>query len=127
MTHQEFNEVVARRLGLIEKVLASKGAEYVGSEPDRFHNFKLGAALQRCTPEECLLGYVTKQLVSTVDLIKATSNGSCPAREVIDEKLGDIINYALLLEGLFLERLQQMAHPAHIATNQEMNLEENHE
>jgi len=56
------------------------------------------------TPEKALLGMFMKHFVSVLDLIE------CPEKAtnyLIDEKLGDMINYCILLEACFRERLEE--------------------
>jgi len=98
MNFDKFNKIVERRCDLIKSVLAKKGAEY--ADADALSNFKRGAAITGGTSEEVLLGYMTKHLVSVIDLIKGKNN----TEEVATEKIGDTINYLILLEGLLKER-----------------------
>jgi len=54
MIPQRFNEIVKRRLQLIDETLGFKGQEYAGGQEDRLHNFKLGAEIQQITrPSAC--------------------------------------------------------------------------
>jgi len=104
VTAQEFDELVERRLGLIRATLVSKGREYASST-DRLHNFNRGALVQGISPAACLRGYMTKHLVSVLDIIEAVEDhegGYVPPAELIDEKLGDLINYCVLLEAVLV-------------------------
>lgn len=100
MDHQQFSALVERRFRLTRDVLASKGKEY--GPVDKLHNFKRAAEIGRCTSEQALLGMLTKHIVSIIDQIKS---GDTPTQEWIDEKIGDGINYLILLEGLWDEEL----------------------
>ena len=100
MNATNFNEVFYRRFRLSEEVLAGKAAEYA-SDTDRLKNFKVAAALQEITPEQALMGMWSKHVVSVVDLIK---KGKRPPQAMIDEKIGDTINYLVLLEALWKEQ-----------------------
>jgi hypothetical protein len=111
MTPSDFNRIVARRVRLIDKVLASKAKEYADGQADRLHNFKMGAEMSRTSPERALWGYLTKHLVSVLDMVCAADEEMPPPAELIDEKIGDCINYFILLEGLFVERLQAAGQP----------------
>lgn len=74
MNAAEFDKLVVARLGYCHQILNAKANEYATS--DRLHNFKVAAALQDIEPETALLS----------------------------GKITDMINYALLLEGLIEER-----------------------
>ena len=102
----EFELLVNNRLFLTEKVLGQKADEYVLAE-DRLSNFKRAAALQQCTPEKSLLGFVTKHIVALYDFVDKLEAGQVEDLLRWNEKLGDIINYMILLEGLVIERHQK--------------------
>ncbi|MDA3823767.1 MAG: hypothetical protein PF450_14315 [Bacteroidales bacterium] len=100
MNPKQLNEIVDNRLESCKKVLCKKASEYA-SDTDRLHNFKRAAVILETTPEKALEGMWTKHLVSTQDLINAPETAT---PKLIHEKIGDMINYLLLLEGLFVER-----------------------
>jgi hypothetical protein len=102
MKINEFNKHVVRRCRLISKVLVRKGAEYASSE-DRLYNFKEAAKDDSTTPEKALWGMYLKHHVSVKDL----KNGHHKlSRRMIDEKIGDAINYLILLEALLIEKIR---------------------
>ena len=101
LNQKDFDKVVENRLDSCKRVLSSKDKEY-SSDTDRLHNFRLAAAMSETTPELALWGMWCKHLVSVKDLIDRPENVTT---ELIHEKLGDVINYTLLLEGLLTERL----------------------
>lgn len=104
MTMGEFDAILERRIGLMRSVLASKGEEYA-TDQDQLHNFKRAAQLRRepdAGAPEVLLGMLVKHWVSIEDLVHNWSFvGAAVAR--IDEKIGDAINYLVLLEALLKE------------------------
>lgn len=101
MTGKEFSDLLQRRLNLTVSVLDNKAVEYATGS-DRLHNFKQAAAMLRCTPAQACLGFMTKHLVSVFDMVE-TFPGT-PTVEKIDEKIGDAINYLILLEALLKEQ-----------------------
>lgn len=105
MNHEIFDVILNRRLTIIKKVLASKAKEY--ATHDRFHNFKQAANMDDETPERALKGMWKKHLVSVFDMIDNLDRGIVPTEKLIDEKIGDSINYLILLEGLLRERLSK--------------------
>lgn len=100
MTAETFNKIVEEQIEQIRAVLQSKAAGYA-TEGDRLHNFKTCANEFGGTPEQALWGYLLKHLTSIRDLVNGVRQ---PTKEVVDEKIGDSINYLILLKGLFLER-----------------------
>lgn len=98
---QDFDDIVEDRIEQIRTILSEKGREYATST-DRFHNFRVAARILDTTPECALLGMMIKHIVSVLDLIDSTDELNI---EMIDEKIGDTINYLILLEGLLRERV----------------------
>lgn len=111
MTNKEqFEAVLERRLERIREVLGVKAGEYA-TGADRYHNFHQAARMNKETPERALWGMSTKHLVSVKDLVDWTE--SDPERitpEMADEKIGDMINYLILLEGLLGLRRTEPQH-----------------
>lgn len=92
MTHDEFNAILDARIDRIQSTLAGKAKEY--ATEDRLHNFKQAATVLRCSPEAALRGMWIKHLISLLDIWET------PWSDAWEEKLGDCINYLLLLEGI---------------------------
>ncbi len=110
MNSKKFNRVVEKRINSIKDVLNAKGIEYE-SETNRLHNFKRAAEICRCTPEEACTGMQAKHVVSILDLVDVISNLKEDEElgytiDYINEKIGDAINYFILLEALLIERLE---------------------
>ena len=105
MTTPEFLKLVADRLEKIQETLGRKGKEY--ARGDRLSNFKRAASIQRMSPEKAWLGIWAKHLVSILDMIDDIEQGCSNApMELWDEKIGDSVNYLILLEGLVWERIR---------------------
>ena len=96
MTTPEFNKVVEDQLDRIRNVLVKKAAEY-NLDDDRLSVFKHAAALSEETPEQALFGFMLKHLISITDLINSKESYS---KELWLEKMTDIHNYLILLQGL---------------------------
>lgn len=103
MKHEEFDELVTNRLSIAQDTLFTKSIEYC-SETDKLHNFKRAAAMEQCTPERALVGMVSKQIVSLLDMVDATDKGKIYPMALWTEKTTDTINYLILLEALVVER-----------------------
>jgi hypothetical protein len=96
MTTPEFNKVVEDQLERIRNVLVKKAAEY-NLDDDRLSVFKHAAALSEETPEQTLYGFMLKHIISVTDMI---NNKSSYSEELWNEKITDICNYLILLQGL---------------------------
>jgi len=97
MTQKRFNQIVEETVKRSTDLLVVKQAEYNLSN-DRFDSFKRGAGITGWKPDQVLLGYLTKHLASIVDMINSDQQFT---EEKIEEKIGDAINYFLLLRGLW--------------------------
>lgn len=105
MKHDTFSILVEKRLEACKKVLINKDKEY-SSDEDRLHNFKQAGKARNKTDIEALDGMWMKHIVSIWDAIDKMSydKSYTPSEEWVKEKLGDNINYTLLLEGLIEDR-----------------------
>lgn len=106
MNTKEFDEVILRRLDLIETTLTQKAAEYAVGE-DRLHNFNKGAAFTGKSREEVLLGFAMKHWISLTDILDGINNGVLPTKAKLDEKLGDWISYMCLLEASIVDKMNK--------------------
>ena len=96
-SQEQFEKVLQNRCLSMRKTLSIKAEEY-SKGSNRYHNFNVAARILGTTPEKALLGMWMKHIVSVLDMIAEEK----PMDEkVIDEKIGDLINYAVLLEGLW--------------------------
>jgi len=105
MDSTKFNEIVESRTVAIKEVLANKAQEY--AKGDRLHNFKVAARIADSTPERALKGMFMKHLVSVFDIIDDLDKNTPPTPYLVNEMIGDSVNYLILLEALLLERLAQ--------------------
>jgi hypothetical protein len=104
MNSETFNKIVEDRCEAIKKTLIQKGKEYA-SDDDRLYNFKRQSEMNRQTPQEAARGNWTKHLVSVMDLIEGRIE---PTEYLLNEKIGDSINYLILIESLFKEKKVNM-------------------
>lgn len=97
---ERFDAIVEKRIEVIRKSLISKGKEYANKAitKDRMYNFKRGAEIAGTTPTRVLLGYWLKHITSTIDLFDQIDAGVIPSKELVEEKLMDMINYAILAD-----------------------------
>ena len=99
METEQFETILEERLVKIETVLGNKAREYA-QDDNRLHNFKVAAQMLNVTPAQALWGMAAKHLVSVSDLV----NGKLKATPaMVDEKIGDLCNYLILLEAVLRE------------------------
>ena len=106
MNAKDFDKIVTARMDWCEQTLLAKGEEY-SREGDRLWNFKSAGRKRNKHPAEALLDMKVKHDVSVDDIVDDLKRGVVPPKEFIAEKLGDSINYLLLLEGLIEEARTQ--------------------
>lgn len=114
MKTEDFNKLVDHVIdNLVKKTLVKKGKEYQRGN-DRLSNFKRAAAILKCTPEKALIGMWIKHAVSILDLVNDLEGVTesrvnilylkSLSKKMWDEKIGDAINYLILLRALIEER-----------------------
>lgn len=102
MNSEQFESILSARLEAIRGTLGSKAKEYAIG--DRLYNFKRAAEIGRTTPAKALCGMMMKHIVSVIDLIEGSTE---PTEHMVNEKVGDAINYLILLEAVFKEKPEQ--------------------
>lgn len=95
MTQKEFILSLSDLFDNITKKFQLKGKEYA-TDFSVFQNFDIGSRITGLPPEIVLDGYLTKHYVSYRDMLDGICVGEHPSKELIDEKLGDIILYFIL-------------------------------
>jgi hypothetical protein len=96
MEQKKFDAVVNHRFEYCKEILGIKGSVYA-SKKDRLKNFYDGASLNGCTPKQYAFMLMTKHLVALKDYIREDRKMD---EDFINEKVSDIINYAVLIESL---------------------------
>ena len=98
MKREEFTNRVEKRIDLIRQTLLNKHKEYA-KDDNVFRNFDeaAGGLSLHGSSAEVLWSYMTKHLVSIKDVV-ADNKPVDPA--VVSEKIGDVINYLILLEAM---------------------------
>lgn len=111
MNTKDFDKIVAARMAWCNKTLCAKGDEYA-RDGDRLWNFKAAGRKRNQHPAQALAGMEVKHDVSVDDIIDGLARGIVPPKELVAEKIGDSINYLLLLEGLIEEERANQPVPA---------------
>lgn len=106
MTSIQFNQIVENRLDKIRNTLVEKAKEYA-NDKDRLHNFNRGAAITGKTREDVLWGFALKHFVSFMDILDGIRGGKFPDKDKWDEKIGDLINYLILIDVCVIEDIEK--------------------
>jgi hypothetical protein len=105
MTRKQFvEEVVQRRVQLIKDVLETKNSEYADKD-DVFKAFTESLPLSfHDTKQAVAWEFMVKHLQSIKMIIETRAKtGHIPDEKMLEEKIGDAINYLILIEGMFKE------------------------
>jgi hypothetical protein len=99
----KFKELLEKRFTKTRKVYSKKMNEYA-NDLDVFLSFKKGVGFSfQNTPEGVAWEYACKHFESIKTIISKLPD-EVPSDELVDEKIGDAINYLIILEGLIKER-----------------------
>jgi len=103
MTPEKFNELANKLKKHCFDTLIEKGEQY-SRNGDRLHNFKAAARARNCHPIEALHGMNVKHVISIDDISSdVVASGPVPDEKVLLEKIGDNINYLILLYAMLVE------------------------
>lgn len=104
MNAERFEEVFNDQMKHCADILLAKSKEYAIKNEDRLQHFKRTAGFLKTTPEDALIGMLSKHLISVVDMCRDPEVNNYTLDQW-NEKLTDTINYLLLLKALVVERL----------------------
>lgn len=102
MNFEDFEQMSLHSLAEIMERFHKKNAEYASTE-DVFSNFKraAGGLSYHCKAEQVAWEYAVKHLQSVKDMIASETSTA----EAIDEKIGDVIAYMLIIKGMLYKRI----------------------
>lgn len=100
MTQKHFEKVTEKLLDKTKQTLLHKNKEYADTETDVLKAFKHASALVNQNLAKTLGGMLSKHIVSIYKMMDETT--SYPD-DVWDEKIGDAINYLVLLKACIKE------------------------
>lgn len=103
MNSDQFEMIFEETVAKMRKVLVEKAKEYA-DDGDRLHNFNVAAHLVggNSTPELACWEFLVKHLVSIRDAVTGENVHDFPP-EFWDEKIGDALNYFVLLRAILHE------------------------
>ena len=103
MTYDKFMELLEERFNKTRETYSTKMIEYANVN-DVFESFKKGVGFSfHDTPEGVAWEYACKHFESIKTIISKCPE-QVPTDELLEEKIGDAINYLIILEGLIKER-----------------------
>ncbi len=106
MTYDKFMELLEERFNKTRETYSTKMIEY-SNVNDVFESFKKGVGFSfHDTPEGVAWEYACKHFESIKTIISKCPE-QVPTDELLEEKIGDAINYLIILEGLIKERGDQ--------------------
>ena len=103
MTQEKFNVFAKNFVKQTTSVLYLKGKSYALNRDDRLEHFKSAAKYLNTTPQEACLAQLTKHLISIRDMVCANKDAAF-SPEQWDEKIGDAINYLVLLRAIVIDQ-----------------------
>lgn len=112
MDTEAFRSIVDHQMNWCMGKLITKAKEY-SVEEDRLHNFRVTAELRDTDMRDALSGMMAKHTVSVYDMCNAVKLEDLAQW---DEKIGDHINYLLLLRAIVQEEYV-MNQPAEVANH----------
>ena len=99
MNGKEFDQCVKSRITKCLDTLCVKAKEYANND-DRLRSFWQAATIEKVSPYEALGGMLAKHIISIYDMLPTAERHSSAKW---DEKIGDAINYLLLLDALLVD------------------------
>lgn len=105
MNTEDFKKVIEDAIASSMETLFSKNDHY-NPNADKLKGFKVAAELQGITPRAALAGMRAKHTVSVYDILRSEELAS---PEMVQEKLGDDLNYILLAFAVIHEERGNLA------------------
>ena len=103
MTYKEIQSLLEKRFDKTRETYSKKMNEYA-TDLDVFQSFKKGVGFSfHDTPEGVAWEYACKHFESIKNIISKCHH-EVPTDDLLEEKIGDAINYLIILEGLIKER-----------------------
>jgi hypothetical protein len=110
MEAEFFDKVLQERIDKTIHTLSVKAKEYRRNN-NPMHNFEKAAQFGNTTKERALWGFALKHYTSFMDILDDIEEGKIPSETLVDEKIGDLINYLILCEASIKERINNQLKP----------------
>ena len=104
MELKKFKKLLKHICDRSENTFTKKRSEYA-NDVDVFENIKrgIGFSIFNTEPEQVAWSYATKHLESIASMLEKLPE-EVPSNDLIEEKIGDAINYLIIIEGLLKDR-----------------------
>lgn len=99
-----FDNIVQERVDKTISTLIVKGKEYRRNN-NAMHNFDRAGQIAGIPREQAMWGFALKHYISFTDILNDLSEDKLPTIEMVDEKIGDLINYLILCEASLKEKI----------------------
>ncbi|KYC47853.1 MAG: hypothetical protein AMQ22_00215 [Candidatus Methanofastidiosum methylothiophilum] len=99
MDNKTFMKIIEKQIALENEIMGVKGRDYTIGNSDRHYNFKLVAELVGITPEQVLMVYWLKHVLSILNHARGGNES-----EPVETRIADLRNYMLLYRGLVEEK-----------------------
>ena len=103
MNTTNFEGVVNHTCAAIKKTLTSKAKEY-SQHGDRLHNFNVASTVNGIPVDKSIWYMATKHLTCVIDMVNSVD---LPTTEMVEEKIGDLINYLVILKAHYHNEISQ--------------------
>lgn len=100
MTNKEFSELMEKTFTDCAKISKSKGADYTKGSEDALANFKEAGKGIGAEPIDVCWIFMNKHYQAITNYVKTRGKSES---EPISERIKDLINYLLLLQGIIIE------------------------
>ncbi len=104
MEAEFFDKIVQERMDKTVQILSVKAKEYRRNN-NPMHNFERAAQFGNISKEKALWGFALKHYTSFMDILDDMEQGKLPSEALVDEKIGDLINYLILCEASIKEKI----------------------
>lgn len=104
MKIDKFRDISQALIDNCWNTLFNKQQEYATDE-DALANFKQPTSIMQTNQAEVCLFYTMKHIGSMVKIAKDMNKGEMPSKALLEEKVGDYINYGLLFYANALEMI----------------------
>ena len=106
MNSMRFNKLLEDEILRILETLDSKSEEY-STVDNKLHNFDKAGKMSNQSRERALLGMQLKHTVSIDDIVDNLDKNILPTLNQLEEKIGDAINYYILLKACIVDRIEK--------------------
>ena len=100
MTNQEFYKLMSDTFESAKKIAEAKGKDYTKGSEDALANFKEGGKSIDVAPIEVCWIFMNKHYQAITNYVKTKGRSES---EPISERIKDMINYLVLMQGLIIE------------------------